>query len=395
MPSACRCFNVFTDEKMLPNKDYEEPHETAINCPTWDILWQADKEATLKEIEGVWEWHVNDKETGEHDRHNFRTEGAPFSMNGGQFVYDLCFLYTKTGDKKYLERAEIIEEFHWNLSSKETGLAPEVAYAKDGLEACRDRNVPPPEWILSSQQVVGLLCYYLLKSYEITGIEKFRDHALTHLRAYAKYAYDPETGKFYGALNMVNGKPETEPGTHKRHNVPHGHTDLWQPYQYGFEYAMNTAQSYAYAYTLTGDEDMLDAAKKWADFIRNNPPETGCLIDTWYELYARLFSNYGTFAGIYGRAISFYINMYANTGESIYLDDARKLAREAVSKLCYKGLFRGHPARPYYAAVDGVGNLLFALVQLDRVMELGDVVVGKKAIPIGKGKHDIIGLDNW
>jgi len=390
-----RCFDVFADEKMLPNEDYEEPHETAINCPEWDILWQTDKEATRKEIEGVWEWHVNDKETGEHDRHNFGRKGVPFSMNGGQFVFDLCFLYSKTGDKVYLERAELIEEFHWNLSNKKTGLAPEVAFTEEYLKDFRDRNAPPTEWILSSHQVVGLLCYYLLKSYEITGVEKFRDHALTHLKAYARYAYDSEAGKFYGALNIEDGKPVTEPRIQGSPNIPYGHVDIWQPYQYGSEYAFNAAQVYAYAYTLTGDEDMLDTAKKWADFIRNNPPETGCLEDTWYELYARLFSRYGTFAGYYGRAISFYINMYANTGDNIYLDDARKLAREAISKLYYKGIFRGHPARPYYAAVDNVGNLLFALVQLDRVMELGDSVVGKKAIPIRNGGRDTIGFDNW
>ena len=390
-----RCFDIFADEKMLPNEDYEEPHETAINCPEWDILWRADEEATRKEIEGVWEWHVNDKETGEHDRHNFGRKGVPFSMNGGQFIYDLCFLYSKTGDKVYLERAELIEEFHWNLSNKETGLAPEVAFTEEELKDFRDRNAPATEWILSSHQVVGLLCYYLLKSYEITGVEKFRDHALTHLKSYAKYAYDSEAGKFYGALNIEDGKPVTEPRIQGSPNIPYGHTDLWQPYQYGSEYPMNAAQTYAYAYTLTGDEDMLNAAKKWSDVIRNNPPETGCLTDTWYELYARLFSKYGTFAGLYGRAISFYLNMYANTGDNIYLDDARKLAREAISKLYYKGLFRGHPARPYYAAVDDVGHLLVALIQLDRVMDLGDAVVGKKAIPVGKDRHDTIGFDNW
>jgi hypothetical protein len=112
-------------------------------------------------------------------------------------------------------------------------------------------------------------------------------------------------------------------------------------------------------------------------------------------LYARVFSRYGTFAGLYGKAISFYINMYANTGEGSYLDDARKLAREAVSKLYYRGLFRGHPARPYYHAVDGIGYLLVALIQLDRVMELGDAIVGQKAIPIDKEGHYTMGFDNW
>jgi len=39
-------------------------------------------------------------------------------------------------------------------------------------------------------------------------------------------------------------------------------------------------------------------------------------------------------------------------------------ARQAVSKLYYRGLFRGHPAKPYYESADDVGFLLRALVQL-------------------------------
>ena len=390
-----RCYDIFADEKLRPTEGYEQPHETATNCPVWDIIWQVDEEATRRELAGVWEWHVIDKETGEHNRHNDGQKGVPFSMCGGQFIYDLSFMYSKTGDKAYLERAELIADYHWRTRNKQTGLAPEVGRSEEDLKAYRERKEPANEWVLSSHQVAGLLCYFLLKSYEITGVEKFRDQALTYLKAYAKYAYDPEAGKFYGALNVADGKPVTKPRLQGSPNTPYSHTDLWQPYQYGSEYPIYAAQAYAYAYTVTGDEVLLDTAKKWADFIRNNPPEIGCLTDTWYELYARLFSKYGTFAGLYGRAISFYINMYANTGDNIYLDDARKLAREAVSKLYYKGLFRGQPARPYYATVDGVGFLLVALVQLDRVMELGDAVVGKKAIPLGKEGRDTIGFDNW
>lgn len=61
--------------------------------------------------------------------------------------------------------------------------------------------------------------------------------------------------------------------------------------------------------------------------------------------------------------------MHRLTGEAEYKQFAREVAREAVSKLHYQGLFRGHPAKPYYESVDGVGYLLYALVQLDQRLE--------------------------
>ena len=111
--------------------------------------------------------------------------------------------------------------------------------------------------------------------------------------------------------------------------------------------------------------------------------------------YAERYSKYGAFADSYGRMISFYTHMYTLTGETVYLDDARRLAQEAVSKLYYKGLFRGHPAKPYYGSVDGVGFLLYGLLQLDRVLEQKDAVIKAKAIPIRKGSEVTIPFDNW
>jgi len=48
---------------------------------------------------------------------------------------------------------------------------------------------------------------------------------------------------------------------------------------------------------------------------------------------------------------------------------AKKVANEALAKLYYKGLIRGHACKPYYESVDGVGYLLYALVQLDQARD--------------------------
>ena len=46
------------------------------------------------------------------------------------------------------------------------------------------------------------------------------------------------------------------------------------------------------------------------------------------------------------------------------LATAIALADEAIEKLYVNGWFKGHPSKPYYEATDGVGFLLYALLEL-------------------------------
>ena len=375
-----RYYDVFTHEKMSPNGDY---HEILTKRPGWDRLWKINPEATREELEGIWTWHIVDKATGEHNRHNNGRRDHSFSASGGQFIYALASLYRQTGRETYLQGAEKIAEFHWNHRNPKTGLTP-----------CDPDEKVRFDGFHCGHQVLGYHCYYLIKSYELTGREVFLRNALTYLKAYARYGYDDAAGRFYGTVHVETGKPPTGSRVYSdyRSQMPSGHTDLWQPYQYGYEHPLQVAQCYAYAYAVSGDREMLDTARKWADFIRTTPPKGGCRTDTWYELYARLFSQYGAFAEHYGRTVSFFNNMYVNTGEALYLEDARRTAREAVSALYYDGLFRGHPARPYYSAIDGVGYLLVALLQLDRILESD---LSEPVTPMSYAKAGLPELDNW
>ena len=90
----------------------------------------------------------------------------------------------------------------------------------------------------------------------------------------------------------------------------------------------------------------------------------------WYRAYSNSPGRQGTYADQYGRAISFYLTMAVITGEAKYLAHARAMADAAVAKLrLANGLFRGHPAKPYYEAMDGVGYLMVALLQLDELAQ--------------------------
>lgn len=378
-----RFYDVFDDMRCSPNGNFHEIH---INLPRWAALWQVDRAATQRELESIWKWHVIDKSTGEFNRHGDGHRGCDFAMCGGEMVYALAFLFHKTGEPAWLQRAELVADYHWRSRNPQTGLIPNRPNAGatrfDGSHF--DTSIP------------GHHCYDLLKAYELTGVTKFRDLALSYLRAYAKHGYDPVSGRFWGSLRL-DGTPEPGPRTRGDYAQyePRGLIDLWQPYQLGYEHPLATAQAYAYAHQLTGDAEMLATAQKWAECIRRAPPAQGCQEkETWYADYARRFAPYGTFADLYGRTISLFVHLYALTGQQAYLDDARRTARTAVANLYYQGLFRGHPAKPFYSSVDGVGFLLYGLVELDLVMKQPKAIIGAKAIPLGIGQ-ETMGLDNW
>ncbi len=87
--------------------------------------------------------------------------------------------------------------------------------------------------------------------------------------------------------------------------------------------------------------------------------------------------------------------MHLLTGEPRYLTLARAVADDAILRLYHRGLFRGHPAKPYYEAVDGVGNLLYALLQLDLTLRSPQGVLANKTLFLGADGGKSLALDNW
>ena len=141
---------------------------------------------------------------------------------------------------------------------------------------------------------------------------------------------------------------------------------------------------------------MLDTAKLFGKLLETSLPPRACLQESWYRGYAERFAPQGTYAGLYGQAVSFLLHMYLLTGESRDLRLARETADDAIARLFHHGLFRGHPAKPYYEAVDGVGYLLYALLELDQVIKHAERASAQKRILIDKGpQQTVLPLDNW
>lgn len=377
-----RHYDVFKDTKSGHSGNHHEIH--AIHGIDWQSLWDTNRQAVRKEIEAIWKWHVIDKKTGEINRHGDGRRGCDFSMSAGAFIEAFAFLHAKTKEDAWLDRAKLLANYYWTRRNPQTDLFAERPNAGS-------KRFDGSSYATS---ITGPYCHSLLTAYELTGEKLFINHAVALLKAYNKLGFDQKTGKFWGAIKL-DGTPYPGPrviGGYGQYE-PRGHLDLWEPYAAGYQFAIYAAQAYVYAYQLTGDEELFLAAQRFADWIEKSPPSTGCMRETWYKGYATEFAPKGTYAGKYGRTISFYIHLYVVTKDDKYLDHARKMADVAIEKLHHKGLFRGHPAKPYYEAMDGVGYLLYALLELDLVAKNPEAVLSKQAIIVGKNNKRM-GLDN-
>jgi hypothetical protein len=385
-----RHYDVYRD---VPDGHEGSPHEIhAIHAIDWERLGMVNQKAVAKEIEAIWEWHVIDKKTGEINRHGDAKPGCDFSMSAGAFIEAFAFMYAKTEEQQWLDRAVLIADYYWQRRNPVTNLIPERPNAGK-------TRFDGSSFVTS---ISGLFCHSLLKAYETTRQESFRDQAVSYLKAYANYGFDDKTGKFWGALQL-DGVPIPGPRVYTDNiesaagyaaTQPRGFLDLWEPYVAGYQYPIYTAQACVYAYQLTKDDLFLKTAKRFASWIKRTPPGSVESEDTWYRDYSNGPGLQGTYADKYGRTISFFLHLYITTGDNRYLKDARLFADQAIEKLYYKGLFRGHPAKPYYEAMDGVGYLLYALLELDQVLKEPDRVLRTGKIGI-QGSPIAMAPDNW
>lgn len=383
-----RRYDVYEDTTQGHNGDHHELH--AIHEINWDHLWSINPEAVGREIEAIWQWHVIDKQTGEINRHGDGRRGCDFSMSAGAFIEAFAFMYDETGDEKWLARALLLANYYWDRRNPETDLFPERPNAgKQRFDGSSFVTAIP-----------GLFCHSLLKAWRLSEEETFREQAVAYLKAYAKHGYDSETGKFWGALHLdgtsVPG-PRTPDGYAQYE--PRGHLELWEPYVAGYQYPIYTAQAYAYGYQLTGEARLLTAAKRFATWIDRAPPGSSEGNErSWYYPYVSGPGKQGAHAGKYGRSISFFLNLFLVTGNHAHLDSARRLADIAVEKLWHNSLFRGHPAKPYYESIDGVGYLLYALLQLDSVLQCPAGVLENGTLTLdggGDGGRVGMSMENW
>lgn len=340
--------NAFDDAVTFLEGHYHEIHAW---MPSWDFLHECNPRAVEREIEQIWEWHFNPK-TAQFGRHPEHGAGCSFAMSGGEFAAAFAFLYKKTGEPIWLERALRTARVHWAARNQTTNLIPNQAEWEDRFDV-----------YTTDTSISGLWCGRLLAAASWTRNEELLELAVTELKAFLRFQWTGTT-RPWGQLNL-NGTPVPGPRVAIPSGVspaqvpyecwaPRGELDLWPAYMLGYEFPQETALAYVHAFNLTGDAAMKEGACRWA------------------ELYATeekpLRARGGTYAQHYGMIISFFSELAIATGERSHLRTAENFARQAIERLFYGKIFRGHPNKPYYEAADGVGFLCYGLLQLQEAL---------------------------
>ena len=362
--------HIFYDayaDRPAGDMDGRGPHEILVYHPEWAELYRRNPAGTRRAIDAIWQWHILDGDTGQHNRHDDKSPGCDFAFSGGSFTLACAFLYGQTKELTYLERAKTIAGWHWRHRDPQTGLVPDAPALTDRFDGQHCMTTVP-----------GPFASQLLRSYELTGDVWFRDVAVACIKAYDTFGYDQQTQTYHGMLKL-DGKPVPESAKGPGYDAwaPHGPVDVWKTTIYSYEFPLVAAQSAIYAYELTGtggkagDLELLAVALRWAGFIeRNLPPRTGRRWKAEIEAALPEIANHpGSYAEDYGRTVSFFLHVYHATGDLRYRQIAEDVARQAVDKLYVCGLFKAHPAKPYYEATQGVGLLLHALLELDMLPE--------------------------
>ncbi|MEX0642553.1 MAG: dockerin type I domain-containing protein [Pirellulales bacterium] len=350
-----RHYDVHTDTfENESGSPYHEMH--FVDVPLWEEMWNRNPTAVRSEIEAIWSRHVVNKSTGQINRHD-ASGGLSFITSSASFIDAFAFLSSKlSGEERVLwqNRAVLLANYNWNDRNPTTNLLAHTPNETTRWDGFRSATTTP-----------GVYVPALLRAFEYTGDITFRDQAAAYLTSWSEYAYDPASGSFWGSL-ALDGTPILGPWAQSGYEQfePRGLVDLWAPEFITAQHNPDAAQAYAHAYQQFGDPEFLETAQRWASLIRKTPT-TETLASTWYAGYNSAWAEHGTYAEHYGRVIDFFVTLFEETGEDQYLFSARDMAKEAVSVLWYDGLFRGHPNKPYYEAVDGVGILMQSLIDLD------------------------------
>lgn len=332
------------------------PHETLVIAPNWDRMYAVVPERVTEEIDLAYEWHLVDTNTGLFNRHDDKSPGCDFAFMGGELVYENAFLYKQTKNPVYLQRAKTVANRHWNARNPDTNLPPDAPGTGDRYDAHH-----------AFTTITGPYASLLLKSYEASGDPWFRDCALAYLKAYLQYGWDDEAGQ-WRAMLQLDGTPVMSQETGTGYDVwkPTGYVDIWRTIMFSYEFPLIAAQTSLYAWELTGDRDALSSARNWGRNIRGALPVADGR--RWRkeleDAMPDAVKTGGTYAENYGRAISFFLRLHRATKDDADLELAHDLAREAIDKLVESGWVKGHPAKPYYESTDGVGFLLYALLEL-------------------------------
>ena len=217
-------WDLKTDE---PCFDPHNSHELKHDFPYYEFLYEVNPQATTRFIESYWNAHVDlDDPWMMFGRHAHMERPGPrgkvkpgelaFILSAADLFYAAGFLYSKTNDPVWRDRAVGLAERFARLKDPKTGLAPAILDAHDpafdrqthrlslGHLGVTVRNLLINYGRRSDSYALGQL--YLAETLSGDPAVRFREWALHDLVAYARYCYDEQSGAFYEMRRTDTGE---------------------------------------------------------------------------------------------------------------------------------------------------------------------------------------------
>lgn len=342
--------DAFMETFVVPNK---EEHQVNMNfndpMALWDMMWRYRPAQTQHEIEEIWRLHIFDKSVGKWDRHARNQErwSVGFCEAGASFMRAFAFMYAKTGEQVWKDRAQLLRDHLWNQRNTVTNLLPNAA------NTCSERGDDFYLRLYSNSATPGYWVPALIYGYKTAGDVQWLEQAEAAMQAYLTYAYDRQVKEFYRWIR-IDGvyQPDYQ-------EVEPGYTNFWRN-DPGFRNGAKIALGFLDTYEVSRKQFLLDGAMIIGNALLTETPRS----DTG--------SGPGAFAEYYARAINVLIRLHRFTGQQSYLDRAVYMADHAVTNLWndQNKIFRGHYNHGY-EVIDGVDNLCDAFVDLDRYLARG------------------------
>ena len=350
-------YHVFDDRMEKIGHPSYEARPLPVN---WDAFWDRHPDATARCIRAMGTFHVTNRETGSFDRHakttvrDYRPTEAdvqasyPFLEAGGVIAESLCWLAARDPDdrEELIDLALRIGRYSAAQCNEETGLV---------------RNQPVQRrWdYRRASSEIGLWGAMLLRCAQLTGNQEFAEIPQPGMLAYLRYGWDEKAGKYYGSVEVETGQPakavKTEPF------LPDEYSDIWEPLFPTHDYPMEMAEACLSFFEATGNAEYRVGAERWVEHIRRSLParflserHAGDWID-------------GAYAASYGRCIHFLSRASRVLNEPAHRKLAEQVAEDAIDALYVPsvGAFRSHPGEDVADAVDGLGVLFLALMELE------------------------------
>jgi len=385
----------------------------------WEIFWMADAKSATRYAQQIWQNHVCNKKTGETNRHD-RGWGLAFTFMVGNFLEAWSWAYKETGDQKFKDYCERVTDFYWTspkTRNKDTNLI--VASGRYGQRGDQQ----------NATSMLPIFAYHVIETGRRVRSDQMVDRGKAILQGYAKYSYDKDKGAFYNSMSL-DGKPNNPGGarkvesevidqevlkkilqsddptafrTFKRRKekfvlgtdvLPTGYQAVWKPYVGYHELPLVSAQVYGWAACEVDKKKYLPVALNWGKLIVKAWQNRYGDFDSWQKFKETLETDpavmqqyrqggyiyqapFGLFADHYGRVIQFAISLYGVTGDKSWQDFAVEVADAACKELETEKIFVGHvEKRDLYENSDGVGILLYGLLQLQNSLE------GNKQLPL-------------